>query len=225
MSKERIIRTTILVAGIYFIAEFLMRGVISKNFDTEYFDKITKVFSNVLIVISMFAVGLGLVNVVMLHGHRIIRMRPNWEHSIVMFVAFATMLTFGILKLRAPKPPGGEAYTGAAALFDYVVLGIMVHMNSTIYSFLAFFVTSAALRAFRVRGLESAVMMASAVIVLLSMAPETSFPFLGRFRSWMDLKLNAAVFRALTFGMILGGITVSMRMWLGIERGSMFEAT
>jgi uncharacterized protein YjeT (DUF2065 family) len=225
MSKERIIRTTILIAGIYFIVEFLLRSVISKEFDKKYFDAITQVFTSALIVIGLFSVGLGLVNVVMLHGHRIVRMRPNWEHSVVMFVAFFTMMTFGILKVSAPKPPGGQPYTGAAALFDYVVVRIMVHMNSTIYSFLAFFVTSAALRAFRVRGAESAVMMVAAVIVLLSMAPETSFPFLAQFREWMDLKLNAAVFRALTFGMILGGITVSMRMWLGIERGSMFEAT
>jgi uncharacterized protein YjeT (DUF2065 family) len=224
MSKERIIRTTILVAGIYFIVEFLLKGT-WKSFDKQYFDKITPVFTNVLIVVGLFAIGVGLVNIFMLHSHRIIRLRPNWEHSIVLFVAFGVMLTFGILKLAAPKPEGGQAYTGAAALFDYVVVRIMVHMNSTIYSFLAFFVTSAALRAFRVRGLESAVMMVSAVIVLLAMAPETSFPFLAQFREWMDLKLNAAVFRALTFGMILGGITVSMRMWLGIERGSMFEAS
>jgi len=224
MSKERIIRTTILVAGIYFIVEFLIKGI-SSGVDNGFFKKVTPVFTDVLIVIGLFAIGIGLVNIFMLHSHRIIRFRPNWEHSIVLFVGFFTVMTFAVLKWTGPQPPPGQPHVGAGNLFDYVVTKILVHMNSTIYSFLAFFVTSAALRAFRVRGLESAVMMVSAVIVLSAMAPETSFPFLAQFREWMDAKINTAVFRALTFGMILGGITVAMRMWLGIERGAMFEAT
>jgi len=224
MNKSRIIRTTILVAGVYFIVEFLLRGT-WKSLDTEYFDKITAVFTDVLIVIGLFAIGVGLVNIFMLHSHRIIRLRPNWEHSIVLFVGFFTIMAFAVFKWTGPQPSAGQPHTGSGALFDLVVTKILIHMNSTIYSFLAFFVTSAALRAFRVRGVESAVMMASAVIVLLAMAPETSFPAVAYVRDWIDIKINAAVFRALMFGMILGGITVAMRMWLGIERGSMFEAT
>ena len=108
-------------------------------------------------------------------------------------------------------------------IFEFIITRIQVHMNSTIYSFLAFFVTSAALRAFRVRGTESAIMMVAAVIVLLSNAPETNFPVISEVREWLDLNLNAAVFRALQFGMLLGSITVSLRTWLGIERGALFE--
>ena len=224
MSKTGIIRTTVLVAGIYFVVEFLLRGI-WPDFDKKYFDAITPVFTNVLIVISVFAFGVGLVNVFMVHTHRIVRLRPNWEHSVVLFAAFFMMLTFGILKLAGPQPEPGQPYEGIGGVFDYIVIRIMVHMNSTIYSFLAFFVTSAALRAFRVRGLESAVMMVAAVISLLSMAPETAFPFIAGAREWMDAYINAAVFRALQFGMLLGGITVALRMWLGIERSSMFEAS
>jgi hypothetical protein len=108
-------------------------------------------------------------------------------------------------------------------VFEFIITRVQVHMNSTIYSFLGFFVASAALRAFRVRGAESAVMMIAAVIVLLSNAPETAFPVVAQVREWIDLNLNAAVFRALQFGMLLGSITVSLRTWLGIERGALFE--
>ncbi|MBN1917808.1 MAG: hypothetical protein JW889_07865 [Verrucomicrobia bacterium] len=224
MNKGRIIRTAILVSGIYFVLEFLIRGT-SASIDTGFFGKVTPVFTDVLIVIGIFSFGVGLVNIFMLHAHRIIRLRPNWEHSIVLFAGFFTMLTFAILRWTGPQPAPGQPYEGAGYLFDYVVTKIMIHMNSTIYSFLAFYATSAALRAFRVRGLESAVMMVSAVIVLLSMAPETSFPALSNVRDWIDAKINTAVFRALTFGMILGGITVQMRMWLGIEQGGLFKST
>jgi hypothetical protein len=225
MTKGRIIRTTVLVAGIYFIVEFLLRGIWPTSVDKGFFDKVNPVFTDVLIVIGIFAVGVGIVNIFMVHVHRIVHLRPSWEHSIVLLFAFFTIMTFAVLKWTGPQPLPGQPYEGRGGLFDYVITKIMVHMNSTIYSFLAFFATSAALRAFRVRGLESAVMMVAAVIVLLSMAPETSFPLLAGVREWMDAKLNAAVFRALTFGMILGGITVAIRIWLGIERGGMFEAT
>ena len=224
MNKERILRATVFVAGIYFIVEFLLKGTWVR-FDERYFDKITPVFLEALMVIGLFAVGVGIVNIFMVHTHRIIRLKPNWEHSVVLLVGFFTVMIFAVLKWTGPQPPPGQPHVGVGALFDTVITKIMVHMNSTIYSFLAFFVTSAALRAFRVRGLESAVMMVSAVIVLLSMAPETSFPLLASVREWMDAKINTAVFRALIFGMFLGGITVAMRMWLGIERSAMFKAT
>ena len=222
MSKTRIIRTTVLVAGIYFVAQFLMKGV-SLKIDEEFFKKVTPVFTNVLIVIGVFTVGVGLVNIFMVHTHRIVRRRPNWEHSIVLFVGFFTMMTFAVLKWTGPQPAPGQPFEGTGGLFDYMVLRIMVHMNSTIYSFLAFYVTSASLRAFRVRGLESGVMMVAAVVVLVSKTPETGFPAVAQMREWMDDRLNTAVFRALTFGTILGGITVALRMWLGIEKGKMFD--
>ena len=224
MNKGRILRATVFVAGIYFIVEFLLRGTWA-SFDKKYLNEITPVFTNALMVIGFFAFGVGIVNIFKVHTHRIIRLKPNWEHSVVLLVGFFTVMTFAVLKWTGPQPPPGQPHVGVGALFDTVITKIMVHMNSTIYSFLAFFVTSAALRAFRVRGLESVVMMVSAVIVLLSMAPETSFPLLASVREWMDARINTAVFRALTFGMILGGITVAMRMWLGIERSAMFKAT
>jgi len=225
MNKARIIRLTVLIAGIYFVVVFLIGGIWKDSLDEKVFGKITPVYTDVIRVIALFAIGVGVVNIFMVHTHRIVRGRPNWEHSIVLLSAFIVMFTFAILKWTGTQPEPGQPYEGVAGLFDYVVTRIMVHMNSTIYSFLAFFVASAALRAFRVRGLESAVMMAGAVIVLLSMAPETAFPFLFEVRERLDLWLNTAVFRALTFGMYLGTITVALRMWLGIERSALFEAS
>lgn len=222
MSKARIIRIAVFVAGIYFVGQFLLIGV-SSDIDTDFFKKVTPVFTDVLIVIGVFAIGVGLVNIFMVHMHRIIRGRPNWEHSIVLFVGFFAMMTFAILKWTGPQPAPGQPFQGAGGLFDYMITRVMVHMNSTIYSFLAFYVASASLRAFRVRGVESAVMMVAALVVLLAKPPETWSPALGQVREWMDNYINAAVFRALQFGTFLGTITVGLRMWLGIERGKMLE--
>jgi len=221
MNRTRIIRGTVLVAGIYFVVVFLLKEV-SSTLDAKVFERITPVYTDIVRVIGIFGVGVGVANIFMVHVHRIIRVRQHWEYSIVLIVSFLTIFAFGILKWLGPTRVGADP----ARLFNYVVTEILIHMNSTIYSFLAFFVASAALRAFRVRGLESAIMMVAAVVVLLAMTPETArIPYISEAREWIDEAITASVFRALQFGMILGGITVALRTWLGIERSALFEVT
>jgi hypothetical protein len=218
MNKTRIIRAVVLVAGIYFVLLFMVEKI-HGGVDEEVFKPITKVYSNVIRVIGIFAVGLGITNIFMVHTHRIVRLRQNWEYSIVLLASFFIVFSAAILSWF-----GATRVGEFAGVFEYIITKILVHMNSTIYSFLAFFVASSALRAFRVHGLESAVMMAAAVVVLAACAPETAaIPFVSDLREWIDAYVNAAVFRALQFGMLLGMITVALRTWLGIERSALFE--
>lgn len=222
MSKTSIIRATVLVAGIYFMVVFLVEGI-HGGVDKEFFEPATKIYTDIINVLGMFGIGLGIINIFMIHVHRIVRFQRDWELSVVLLAAFLGVFAFGILSWIGPKSSPDQPVQYVGDVFNYLVTKIQVHLQSTIYSFLAFYVASAALRAFRVRGLESAVMMVSAVIVLLSMAPETSFPAIAWMRERLDAYINAAVFRALQFGGLLGGITVALRTWLGIERSALFE--
>lgn len=222
MSKTRIIRIVVFIAGIYFVAVFLTQGI-HGGFDKKRVEPTTKIYTDVVKVLGMFAIGVGVFNIFMVHTRRVVRLRKNWEYSIVLLLAFLIVFTSAILRWIGPTSSPDTPVQHIGDIFEFIITRVQVHMNSTIYSFLAFFVTSAALRAFRVRGAESAIMMVAAVVVLLSNAPETSVPVIAEVREWIDLNLNAAVFRALQFGMLLGSITVSLRTWLGIERGALFE--
>jgi hypothetical protein len=92
--------------------------------------------------------------------------------------------------------------------------------NATMFALLAFFVASAAFRAFRARNVEAALLLGSAIIVLLAQAPigrwlSTSVPHLG---DWILDILSNGSRRAIIMGAAVGAIATGLRVILGIER-------
>lgn len=92
--------------------------------------------------------------------------------------------------------------------------------NATMFALLAFFVASAAFRAFRARNIESALLLGSAIIILLARAPigraiSTSLPDLAQ---WiLDIPSNGSR-RAIIMGAAVGAIATGLRVILGLER-------
>jgi hypothetical protein len=92
--------------------------------------------------------------------------------------------------------------------------------NATMFALLAFFVASAAFRAFRARNIEAALLLGSAIIVLLAQAPigrwlTTSLPHLS---DWILDILSNGSRRAIIMGAAVGAIATGLRVILGIER-------
>jgi len=92
--------------------------------------------------------------------------------------------------------------------------------NSTLFALLAFFVASAAFRAFRARNAEAALLLGAAILVMLGRAP------LGRsisdifpdFAQWLiDIPSNAGR-RAIMMGAAIGAIATGLRVIVGLER-------
>lgn len=110
---------------------------------------------------------------------------------------------------------GKRLYT---LLFD----GLFVPLGSSMFSLLGFYIATAAYRAFRIRSLESALMMAAATIVMLGQIPFGVWIWgdLPAFRLWLLEIPNAAAFRAITFGAAIAGLIMAFRMWLSIESRS-----
>ncbi|MFQ5500165.1 MAG: hypothetical protein ACE5FH_10895 [Candidatus Zixiibacteriota bacterium] len=104
--------------------------------------------------------------------------------------------------------------------FDHVMIPIL----STMFALLAFFIASAAYRAFRARNLLATLLLISAMIVMLRFFPY--FPFgLGVYAaktsSWLMNVPNLAAQRAIVIGIGLGMVSTSIKVVLGIERGYM----
>ena len=89
------------------------------------------------------------------------------------------------------------------------------------YSILAFFITSAAYRAFRARNLEAAFILVSGTLVVMSNAPlfTSAFPTFINWREWIFDVPNASTMRAVLMGAALGAIALAVRTLMGIERG------
>jgi hypothetical protein len=98
--------------------------------------------------------------------------------------------------------------------------GILVPCGSTMFAMLAFYMCSAAYRAFRMRNLHSGVLLVSAFIVMLGQIPlATAFiPGLHEFRQWILEVPNLASKRGIMIGVGLGIAATSFKIIFGIER-------
>jgi hypothetical protein len=109
--------------------------------------------------------------------------------------------------------PTGRVYTW---LYDYV----FKPCNSTMFALLAFFIASAAFRAFRARNIEAALLLGAAILVMIGRVPigraiSDVFPEIS---DWIVAIPNNAGRRAIMMGAALGAIATGLRVILGIER-------
>ena len=95
--------------------------------------------------------------------------------------------------------------------------------SATQYSLLGFFICSAAYRTFRAKTPLAAVLLVSALIVMLGQVPIAALiwdkiPILS---GWLLDIPNMAVKRAILFGICVGSVGTSLRVMFGVERSYM----
>lgn len=197
-------------------------------------------------VVAGFTFLLGVYNLVYVHGGAIRRRRAGWPNSLAFFTAFLAMVIFAFwrdwhlwfggapppLWVRDTRPANAalphDIYT---LLFD----GLYRNLESTMFSILAFYIVSAAYRAFRVRSGEAGVLMVVAIILMmgqvpLGMALTSWIPADGQFgifrveslSQYLLSAVNSPVQRAIGFGIGLGTLAMALRIWLSLERGTYF---
>ena len=160
-------------------------------------------------IVSSFGIVLGISSLVARHGSKIRRRQPDWQYSIITLVSFVVVCVIGLARGKGPG-------TGFTWSFNYV----LVPLDATMFSLLAFFVASAAYRTFRARTPEATVLLIAAVIVMLGRVPigEMISRHLPTLTEWLMSVPTVAAKRAIIFGVALGGIATSLRIILGIER-------
>ena len=99
-------------------------------------------------------------------------------------------------------------------------------MSATMFALLAFFIASAAFRAFRIRTVEAGLLAAAALIVMLGRVPIGNYftqwlphwAHLGTLQEWIMTYPQNAAKRAVLMGAALGVMATGLRVILGIER-------
>ncbi len=160
-----------------------------------------------LIIIGIFFYILSLRSFVMYHTNKIRRKREGWWASIVAIIAFLFMAILGIV-------------TKKGYLFNQMYVYVYAQLQATMFSLLAFYMASAAFRAFRARNLEATLLLIAATIVMLgrvSVAPYI-YSKLPDFVEWILNYPNMAAQRGIRIGVGLGMIATSLKIILGIER-------
>lgn len=108
---------------------------------------------------------------------------------------------------------------GPNSLFQKLYLNIQVPLDATMFSLLAFYMSSAAYRAFRARTFEATLLLLAAFIIMFGMTPFANYIRGGpEFTQWILEVPNLAQKRGILIGVGLGAAATSLKIIFGIER-------
>lgn len=173
---------------------------------------LSQTLQNWYLGVIAFFVFVGIFNLTRTNLEKVIKRRPEFGYSIVLLVFLVLMMVAGFFL-------GGTEGRAFLFMFD----NFQVPLSATMFSLLAFFVASAAFRAFRARTPEATLLLIAAVIVMIGRVPIGywiwhGFPGLVE---WIMNVPNTATKRGIIFGADLGLISMALRVLLGIERSYM----
>jgi len=171
-----------------------------------------------VIVVVAFGYVLGGANVLRINADAIWKRQPGWQYKLVLVGSLLTTIVIGLAENRDWLNPGMKS--------KWIYDQIYAPMGATMFALLAFYIASAAFRAFRIRNLEAGLLAAAAFIVMLGRVPIGEIlsgwlPHslrLGAIQDWiMEVPQNAGK-RAILIGAALGVMATGLRVILGIER-------
>ena len=188
--------------------------VIPYYFNIPVIDSASATMREWMLLVVNMAVFVGVISLGQVHGKRIQKRSENWPYSVVLIAFMVFMAIVGF-----PLESIGLGFKNAQYLFMFN--NILNPLGGTMYSILAFFITSAAYRAFRARNWEAAFVLVSGTIVVMSNAPlfTSSLPFLITWKDWIFDVPNTATGRGVMIGAALGAMALAVRTLMGIERG------
>lgn len=181
---------------------------------------------------------LGAANVGKINLEKISRRRQGWPYSAVLLTSLVVMIVLGIgpslLRIvLGQAPPAGEAMIGSlrlfgmesGTLFDRIYNYTYVPLQSTMFSLLAFFIASAAYRAFKIRSPEATILAVTAILVMIGRVPigETLWSGMPGLTDWIMNAPQLAAKRAILIGAALGAIATGLKVILGLERNFLGE--
>lgn len=180
------------------------------------------------VIVVAFGYVLGGANVLRVNLEAISKRERDWPYRIVLVAGLLGMLAIGLFV-------DGPGFQGSGTASIWIYDNVFSPMNSTMYALLAFFIASAAFRAFRIRTFEAGLLAAAALFVMLGRVPLGDFlvrPLtdhgwapgwlreapLDSIQQWiMNVPQNAAK-RAILIGAAMGVMATGLRVILGIER-------
>ncbi len=162
------------------------------------------------IIITAAATVLGVANLIRVSLDQALTKKQDWMYKWVILVALVVTAVSGIFW-------GVEPGTFCN---DMIYFNFYTPMASTMYASLAFFIASAAFRAFRVRSWQAWLLALTAVIVMLGRVPFGRLLW-GDFPSLVDWIMNVpntVAQRAILIGAAMGAVSTGLKMIFGIER-------
>ncbi|MCK9328338.1 MAG: hypothetical protein PHY08_04540 [Candidatus Cloacimonetes bacterium] len=192
----------VITFGFLFVGYTFIPHQYSQDFYDWYMDWIK--------ALSPFGVILGIMSITMAHTARIQRRVANWPYSLVTLLGLYFTAASGFIWGTQEGTP-----------YMWIFKNIQMPMGATMFALLAFYIASAAYKAFRARSAEATVLLVAAVIVMLGQVPIGITIFgegITDLTQWILDVPNLASKRGIALGVGLGMVATSLRILLGIER-------
>jgi len=161
-------------------------------------------------VVYAFALILGSVSLWNTHARKIRLKSDGWPYSLVTLLALVVVTALGVWQ-----------GVGEGTVVSRIYNMVNSPLASTMFALLAFFIASAAFRAFRARNVEATLLLVTAVLMMIGRVSIGEFIWKGfpGFTEWLLDVPNLAAKRAIAIGVGLGAVSIGLKIILGIERG------
>ncbi|MBL8088463.1 MAG: hypothetical protein JNM85_10400 [Chthonomonas sp.] len=208
-----------------------------------FLEDATPFFKDLGTIVPAFLLGLGVYSLLRVHLGRIIKKHKDSVFSITLLASMVLMAFFGYWDWRQQKFlmkdvdfTNPENWRTAQYGFDFLFDGLLQQMDAAMFSIIAFYILSAAYRAFRIRSVEATIMLSVALIMMLNMMGALQYQssslidqishsssFAANFKleevsSWIKNTLQVPSLRAMEFGIAIGALAMGIRLWLGLEK-------
>lgn len=172
-------------------------------------------------IIGGFTLVLGVVSIVRVNWRSVRKLEKGWIYNLLVLLSVFVMAIPSIL------PSNWSPLFGTldGSIYDWLFVNLDAPMMATMFAMLAFYIASAAYRAFRARNVQATLLLVTASIIMLVRVPMGEAVFTSINSGLPDLinqyimgGINVAVQRGILIGAALGAASMSLRIILGIER-------
>jgi hypothetical protein len=191
--------------------------------------------SNFANILTAFILGLGVYSILRIHLKRLVKGQKDWQFSLILLISLVAMIFFGYADWVTRIGENGSKLQDSAnwTFVNYA-------QDAAMFSMIAFFILSAAYRAFRIRSIESTILLGAALIVMVSLMGLVVFyqdktvgniagndpnSFVNNLKistisSWIRANVQTPAIRAIDFGIGIGALAMGLRLWLSLEKGA-----
>ena len=200
MRKEVPLVITFL-AGAFFITDYFIPHT--------GFSRIAEIINGWTIIVIAFSYVLGVANVARVNLDYVQRRGKDTPYKVILLICLAFMMTVGLI--------GG---IGEGTIFDWFFINVYTPMQAMMFALLAFYIASAAFRAFRIRSTQAALLAITAVLVMIGRVPigEAIWKDFSNFAEGIMNVPQLAGKRAILIGAALGAISTGLKVIVGLER-------
>lgn len=192
------------VVGLLTISDFFL--------NIELLNSVSATLRDWVVLLAYFAIVLGIVNIYVFHGRRIIRQQSQWIFSGWLLLIMSIVTVIGV-------------FSGVGhPFYDFLFRNVYGALGPSGYGIMSFFIASAAFRALRVRSLDGLILLVAVIFTLLYRAPVGGImPLIPDIGDWIQAVPSTGGMRGIIIGMAIGAIGMGLRTLLGYERGYLPE--